>query len=84
MIYEFNIVLMVVVGILIVATLHRKREGFDEFDFDSNPYIPYVSQDLMCMILYASNVKGIDKYGIIYENCSRDEPLDEDTEDCFS
>ena len=71
---------MVIVGLLLIATYHSyyRKEGFNEFDFDSRPYIPYVSQDLMCLILESSGVKGVNKYGIIIENCSRDKKLKED------
>ena len=32
----------------------------------------------MCLILESSGVKGVNKYGIIIENCSRDKKLKED------
>ena len=71
MIYEINIVLMVITFILIVATVSTKKEGFDEFNFDDQGYIPYVSQDVVCLILLGAGVP-INEYGILYNKCSRD------------
>jgi hypothetical protein len=72
MIYEINIVLMVLVGILLVATLSKKKEGFNEFNFEEDVYIPYVSQDVICLILLGAGVQNINKYGIIIDKCTRD------------
>lgn len=62
---------MIITFVLIVATLSNKREGFNEFNFDEKVYIPYVSQDIVCLILLGAGVK-IDKYGILYNKCTRD------------
>jgi hypothetical protein len=71
MIYEINIVLIVLTMILIVATISKQKEGFDEFNFDDQGYIPYVSQDVICLIMLGAGVP-INKYGILYNKCSRD------------
>ena len=42
---------MVLVFILLVATVSKQKEGFDEFNFEDQGYIPYVSQDVICLIL---------------------------------
>lgn len=62
---------MVLVFILIVATVSKKKEGFDEFNFDDQGYIPYVSQDVICLILLGAGVP-INQYGILYNKCTRD------------
>jgi hypothetical protein len=62
---------MVLVFILIVATVSKKKEGFDEFNFDDQGYIPYVSQDILCLIFTGAKAP-VDQYGIFYNKCSRD------------
>jgi hypothetical protein len=79
MIYEINIVLMVI-AFLMWLPLLNKKEGFNEFNFDEENYIPYVSQDVICLILVGAGVSDINKYGIIMENCTRgDKKLNPDT-----
>jgi len=68
MIYEINIVLMVIAFLMSLSLLNTK-EGFNEFNFHENNYIPYVSQDIICLILKGAKVDNIDKYGIIMEKC---------------
>ena len=62
---------MVLVFILIVATVSKQKEGFDEFNFDDQGYIPYVSQDILCLIFTGAKAP-VDQYGIFYNKCSRD------------
>ena len=62
---------MVLVFILLVATVSKQKEGFDEFNFEDQGYIPYVSQDVICLILMGAGVP-INQYGILYNKCSRD------------
>lgn len=62
---------MVIIFILIVATVSKQKEGFDEFNFDDQGYFPYVSQDIICLILLGADVP-INKYGILYNKCARD------------
>lgn len=63
---------MILAFILIVATISNKKEGFNEFNFNDQGYIPYVSQDVVCMILLGAGV-DIDKYGTLVGKCSTSE-----------
>jgi hypothetical protein len=68
MIYTINIVLIILTFILIVATVSKQKEGFDEFDFDNAPFIPYIPQDIVCLILLSMGIK-VDTYGILARRC---------------
>jgi hypothetical protein len=79
MIYEINIVLMVI-AFLMSLSLFNRKEGFNEFNFEEKNYIPYVSQDVLCLILRGAGVSDINKYGIIIDKCARgDKKLKPDT-----
>lgn len=60
-----------VIAFLMWLPLLNRKEGFNEFNFDEENYIPYVSQDVICLILLGAGVNDINKYGIIIENCTR-------------
>jgi len=61
-------------------TLFDKTEGFQPFFIDphqNSGYIPYVPQDVVCMILDAAGIK-IDRLGILKEKCKGEPPLKPD------
>ena len=68
MIYTINIVLIIITIILIVATVSSEKEGFDEFDFENAPFIPYLPQDIVCLILLSMGIK-VYTYGILANRC---------------
>lgn len=69
-----------VIAFLMSLSLINRKEGFNEFNFEENNYIPYVSQDVICLILRGAGVSDIHKFGIIMDKCSRgrDEKLKPD------
>ena len=71
MIYEINIVL-IVIALLMSLSLFNTKEGFNEFNFNEDNYIPYVSQDIVCLILRGAGVDNVDKFGIFADKCNRD------------
>ena len=79
MIHEFNILLLFIAFIFIM-TLFDKTEGFDNFAIDphqNSGYIPYVPQDVICMILDAAGVP-IDRLGILKDKCQNKPELKPD------
>ena len=70
MIHEINIVLLFIAFIFTI-TLFDKKEGFTLFPIDPHKkdgYIPYVPQDVMCMIMDSAGIQ-IDRYGIMKDKC---------------
>lgn len=60
-----------VIAFLMSMTLFNRKEGFNEFNFEEDNYIPYVPQDVMCLILRGAGVQDINKYGIFIDKCTR-------------
>ena len=68
MIYEINIIL-IIIAVLLLLPLFERKEGFYEFNFNNQGYIPYVSQDALCMIFTGLGV-NVDRYSTFPEKCS--------------
>jgi len=74
MIYEINILLMFIAFVFTITLLDNK-EGFRPFPIDphhNSGYIPYVPQDVICLIMHATGI-NIDRLGKLKEKC-RGEP----------
>jgi len=79
MIYEINILLMFIAFVFTI-TLLDKKEGFRPFPIDphhNSGFIPYVPQDVICLIMDAAGVK-IYRLGVLKEKCRGEQELKPD------
>jgi hypothetical protein len=68
MIYDFNIALICIAVLFAVALVFGKKEGFTIDPHNSSGMIPYIPQDVVCMILDGAKV-DVDKYGTLVDKC---------------
>lgn len=74
MIYEINIVLITIVVVYTITLFYGQKEGFMDIDPHNNSgYIPYVPQDVLCMILDAAGVP-LDRLGVMRDKCQGGKP----------
>ena len=72
MIYDCNVILIFIACMLLVSLVFGKKEGFGIDPHDRTDFIPYIPQDIVCLILKASGV-DIDALGIIQDKCQSKE-----------